>query len=239
MRSTTRCRSLRATELAMPIRELIEGADFQQTICIGIAIYPQHGKHIEKLLEHADKALYEAKANGRDRAKIYSESMASEKDPGIAASTHVLVVEPNTSRANAYRAALAITFEVVVVGGSEEALALCSRQPFDALVSDEDACGKCGVDFLQKNTAILPMAKRILVLAETDASTAMRGTNRPHPHAREREAGARADYRALYWANTSGYFRSTTGHGLPDQGEHRWSRSGCLLFCVGRQEGQR
>lgn len=167
---------------AMPIHEIIAGADFQQTISIGIAIYPQHGTHIEQLLEHADRALYEAKSNGRDRAELYSQDMLgtgeSEGEPGIGPSTRVLVVEPFFERANDYRELLAGTFDVVVVGSSEEALALCERQQFDALVSDEDAGGDSGIEFLSKSMTQLPMAKRLLILEEPDATTAIRGTNR-------------------------------------------------------------
>ncbi len=164
---------------AIPISDIIEGADFQQTISIGIAIYPQHGTHIEKLLEHADRALYEAKTNGRDRAEVYSESMADasgEATTGVRA--RVLVVEPHAERAAQYRDVLSAAFDVVLVAGADEALALCARQQFAALVSDEDAGRESGVDFLQKSTALLPMAKRLLILEKPDANTAMRGTNR-------------------------------------------------------------
>jgi diguanylate cyclase (GGDEF)-like protein len=43
----------------------------QITISAGIAVYPQHGGHLEDLIEKADRALYEAKAAGRNCIRIY------------------------------------------------------------------------------------------------------------------------------------------------------------------------
>ncbi|MEN6328239.1 MAG: histidine kinase N-terminal 7TM domain-containing protein [Syntrophomonas sp.] len=37
------------------------------TISLGIAVYPEHGRHLEALLKSADHALYQAKQAGRDR----------------------------------------------------------------------------------------------------------------------------------------------------------------------------
>jgi diguanylate cyclase (GGDEF)-like protein len=42
------------------------------TTSIGIALYPEHGSKPEELLQKADLALYEAKAGGRNRAKVAS-----------------------------------------------------------------------------------------------------------------------------------------------------------------------
>ena len=37
------------------------------TISIGVAVFPANGNTVEALLNAADKALYQAKAQGRDR----------------------------------------------------------------------------------------------------------------------------------------------------------------------------
>ena len=37
----------------------------------GIAVYLQHAKQIEVLIQKADKALYRAKENGRNRVEMY------------------------------------------------------------------------------------------------------------------------------------------------------------------------
>jgi diguanylate cyclase (GGDEF)-like protein len=39
---------------------------------IGIVCYPWHGKTVEHLLEHVDKALYRAKNKGKNRIEVYS-----------------------------------------------------------------------------------------------------------------------------------------------------------------------
>lgn len=40
------------------------------TISIGIAAYPEHGFSMKKLVSTVDKALYKAKALGRDRIEV-------------------------------------------------------------------------------------------------------------------------------------------------------------------------
>jgi diguanylate cyclase (GGDEF)-like protein len=42
------------------------------TASIGIACYPEHGKTVEHLLEHVDKALYRAKNKGKNRIEVYA-----------------------------------------------------------------------------------------------------------------------------------------------------------------------
>jgi diguanylate cyclase (GGDEF)-like protein len=39
------------------------------TISVGVASWPEHGEEITRLLERADKRLYEAKLAGRDQVK--------------------------------------------------------------------------------------------------------------------------------------------------------------------------
>jgi len=43
------------------------------TVSLGIASYPDHGKTLEELLKASDKALYESKHAGRNRATVYVE----------------------------------------------------------------------------------------------------------------------------------------------------------------------
>jgi diguanylate cyclase (GGDEF)-like protein len=63
-----------ALEVAERIRSAVESAPFATeaervpcTVSIGLASFPQHGRSIETLLARADRALYEAKAAGRNR----------------------------------------------------------------------------------------------------------------------------------------------------------------------------
>jgi len=52
-----------------------EGHQFVITPSIGVALYPDHGESLEELLMHADMAMYQAKASGRNGYRIFSSAM--------------------------------------------------------------------------------------------------------------------------------------------------------------------
>jgi diguanylate cyclase (GGDEF)-like protein/PAS domain S-box-containing protein len=60
--------------VARPIN--VDGHDFNITISIGIAFYPQDGGDAETLLKNADSALYRAKEAGRNSYQLCSPSLA-------------------------------------------------------------------------------------------------------------------------------------------------------------------
>jgi predicted signal transduction protein with EAL and GGDEF domain len=60
----------------MPID--IDGASIQVTGSIGVAVAPGHGQDGEILLQHADMALYHAKANGRNDFCLFQSAMEEE-----------------------------------------------------------------------------------------------------------------------------------------------------------------
>ena len=43
---------------------------------IGIAVFPQHGDEVERLLRHADTAMYAAKKSGRNAYQFYDASLS-------------------------------------------------------------------------------------------------------------------------------------------------------------------
>ncbi|MBU4413485.1 MAG: diguanylate cyclase [Proteobacteria bacterium] len=70
-------------EMAERIRKKIESLSMHQnnntitiTISIGLAAFPDDGKEKSLLIDHADRALYHAKASGRNCIKTWSEIMA-------------------------------------------------------------------------------------------------------------------------------------------------------------------
>lgn len=64
---------LRAEEIRAGIKQLKLEHDHQQlksiTVSIGVSCFPDDGIHSEQLIQAADKALYQAKEQGRDRVK--------------------------------------------------------------------------------------------------------------------------------------------------------------------------
>lgn len=58
--------------LSKPFR-LSQSSDVQIGVSIGIGLYPEHGDSYEKLLDHADAALYQAKDHGRGCYAYFSE----------------------------------------------------------------------------------------------------------------------------------------------------------------------
>jgi len=67
--------------VAMRIRDSLlapfkyEGHQFVVTPSIGIALYPRDGEDIDDLLMHADMAMYEVKASGRNSHRFYADKM--------------------------------------------------------------------------------------------------------------------------------------------------------------------
>lgn len=68
-----------AVETAERIRQQISsklfkaptGEDVHITMSFGIAVYRQHARQIDELIKRADKALYRAKDNGRNRVEVF------------------------------------------------------------------------------------------------------------------------------------------------------------------------
>jgi diguanylate cyclase (GGDEF)-like protein len=56
----------------------IKGQNIRVTASIGLAVAPENGTTADELMRHADIALYEAKARGRDRAIFFCAEMAEQ-----------------------------------------------------------------------------------------------------------------------------------------------------------------
>jgi len=56
----------------------IEGHEVQVGTSIGVALYPDDGHDIEHMVSHADMAMYQAKADGRNTFRLFAEQMNAE-----------------------------------------------------------------------------------------------------------------------------------------------------------------
>jgi len=73
-RANTKLAEKRAKEISKAVKEMDithkQESIGNVTVSIGVASYPEHGKTLADLLHVADKALYKAKADGRDRVVV-------------------------------------------------------------------------------------------------------------------------------------------------------------------------
>jgi diguanylate cyclase (GGDEF)-like protein len=76
-----------AKMLAERLRSTIKAVEFTGehgepldaiTVSIGLALLPEHGEDVRALIDLADKAMYRAKAKGRDRVVVWSEDISIE-----------------------------------------------------------------------------------------------------------------------------------------------------------------
>jgi diguanylate cyclase (GGDEF)-like protein/PAS domain S-box-containing protein len=58
--------------------QLSNGVEVRIGVSIGISLLPEHGTSSEELLQHADAALYRAKAEGRGNFKYFSEDLTQD-----------------------------------------------------------------------------------------------------------------------------------------------------------------
>ncbi len=63
---------IRLATQRMVIAGSAERALSQVTVSLGIAVFPEHGQTFEEVLQASDKALYESKHAGRNRATLYA-----------------------------------------------------------------------------------------------------------------------------------------------------------------------
>jgi diguanylate cyclase (GGDEF)-like protein/PAS domain S-box-containing protein len=54
---------------------LIDGNEIEVTTSIGISVFPEDGREVDALLQHADAAMYHAKENGRNNYQFFTSEM--------------------------------------------------------------------------------------------------------------------------------------------------------------------
>jgi diguanylate cyclase (GGDEF)-like protein len=60
---------------------VLEG-DSAVTASFGVAVFPEDAPDAARLVRNADRALYRAKANGRNRVEMFTLDAAAEGEPG-------------------------------------------------------------------------------------------------------------------------------------------------------------
>lgn len=160
---------------ALPKGELISGATGRQTISVGCAYYPMHGETIGDLVAAADRAVYHAKANGRDRVDMCTHEMSSTKEDGAAARPRALIVHQREDKAQHLAKALSAVYEVTTAPSGVKSTELTENHPFEVLVSAEVVGDATGREILRGSLKVLPDALRILVMDREDLTVTSRG----------------------------------------------------------------
>jgi diguanylate cyclase (GGDEF)-like protein/PAS domain S-box-containing protein len=57
----------------------LRGTEFETGASVGVARYPEHGRHPDAQLEHADAAMYQAKRDGRRRVRVFLQDAADSR----------------------------------------------------------------------------------------------------------------------------------------------------------------
>lgn len=96
----------------------------------------------------------------------------------IAAPSRVLVVDDEPNVVHALRRTLrARGFEVLTAAGGEQALALLTREPVDAIVCDMRMPDMNGAEVLKRSLALAPDAVRVLLTGYADVASTVRAVN--------------------------------------------------------------
>jgi diguanylate cyclase (GGDEF)-like protein len=66
----------------------LEGTTFQLSVSVGVAVYPDHARDADTLLERADVAMYRAKRRGGGGHAIYEESFERHHESGVLSLGH-------------------------------------------------------------------------------------------------------------------------------------------------------
>ncbi len=63
----------------------LEGITFQLSISVGLAMWPEHARDLDTLVERADRAMYRAKRRGGGRYTIYEDALDNQQESGLVA----------------------------------------------------------------------------------------------------------------------------------------------------------
>lgn len=159
-----------------PFYETIPDLNDAVTISLGVAVFPKHGYTLQEIISNADKALYEAKRQGRDRVCVFSKELKGESVSLEAPMERprVLLVDIDRKRAQDHVHLLSSVFDVVVAADMETASTLCHDERFEAIVAHELETEGTTVDFLMRSVRDQPSAVRVLVITGRDQYVTLR-----------------------------------------------------------------
>ncbi len=162
------------------VATLVPGMTGPQTASIGVALFPDHGEDFEALVARADKALYAAKAAGRNRVVMFEAQLEGEapQSSQLTNRARVLIADADADRAGAYAAALAPDFDCELTATAEATLERCGRQNFEVVVAHEQLGNVSGLELLAQCLARVPTALRLLIIEDRVAFTRARSNNR-------------------------------------------------------------
>ena len=161
--------ALRRLDLA----ELASGGSGNVTMSLGIASSSVVHLDLDELIAAADKALYSAKASGRDRLVEYTpdleegeQTVSSDRDR-----TRRILVVTRIANKQPLAAALARIHSATWVDTFEEASQQCCWEPYDAIVVDPgDVAAErdAALKFLEQSFRLLPGAIRVLITEDDE-----------------------------------------------------------------------
>jgi diguanylate cyclase (GGDEF)-like protein/PAS domain S-box-containing protein len=67
----------------------VDGAELHVSCSVGIALYPDDARDIDELMRHADTAMYQAKAGGRDAARFFTPAMTERAQARLQLEAHL------------------------------------------------------------------------------------------------------------------------------------------------------
>jgi len=68
---------------------LVASRRLHATTSVGVSVFPQDGQDVEELLQNADTAMYQAKANGRNEFRIFTPQMRQAAEDRLLIASHL------------------------------------------------------------------------------------------------------------------------------------------------------